>query len=152
MRPQEHPSFRTDGSFDAERALRKRLAEDRLVDDTTLFVTVDRAGKATLAGEVPDRETFEHVHAIVARARGVNEIDNVLTIAGRKQAKDHEIALELQRKLADDFPTSHIEVALVGSTAVLEGTTVHEAERAEIERMVQGHARVDRTVNHIRVV
>ncbi len=153
MRATEHNGHRPNGGGnDVERALRQRLAEDRHIDDSTVLVSFDD-GKATIAGQVPDRDTFERVHALVARAAGVHEIDNVLTIApAKQQRKDHDVVRQLQAKLEDDFPSSQVDVTLVGSTAVLEGSAGHEQERAEIERMVQGHAHVDRTVNHIRIV
>lgn len=152
MRAEQHRGPRPlGGRNDVERTLRQRFAEDRFIDDSTLVVTVD-GDKATIAGEVPDRDTFERVHALVARAPGVREIDNVLTIAPRAQRKDHDIVRALKRKLEDDFPSSEVEVSLIGSTAVLEGRTEHAAERDEIERMVQGYAHVDHIVNHIRVL
>lgn len=152
MRAEQHGGPRPSGGpRDVERALRRRLAEDRLVDDTTVVVTVS-GDKVTVAGEVPDRDTFERVRAIVARAPGIREIDNVLTIAPpREQRRDHDVVRELERKLEDDFPSSQVDVSLVGSTAVLEGRAAHPSERDEIERMVQGYARVDHIVNRIHV-
>lgn len=134
-----------------ERLLRQRLAEDRVIDETTLVVTV-REGRATLAGEVPDRDTFERVHALAARVPGVREIDNVLIIAPREQRQGRDVVRALTRKLEEGFPSSEVRVSLVGSTAVLEGRADDTLERDEIERTVQGYARVDRILNHIRVL
>lgn len=140
---------RTD--FELESALRQRLAEDRSIDDSTLVVTVS-GDKATVAGEVPDRDTLERVHAHAARVPGVREIDNVLTIAPGGQRQGREVVRALERKLEDAFPSSEVRVRLVGSTAVLEGHAEHFGERDEIERTVQGYARIDHILNHIRVL
>lgn len=151
MRAEQHGGPRPSGGRnDVERTLRRRLAEDRLVDDTTVVVTVS-GDKVTVAGEVPDRDTFERVRAIVARAPGIREIDNVLTIAPREQRRAHDVVRELERKLEDDFPSAQVDLSLVGSTAVLEGSAAHPSERDEIERVVQGYARVDHIVNHIHI-
>lgn len=136
---------------DLGRLLRQRLADDPIVDDTTLAVSADN-GTVTLAGEVQDKDTFQHIVDVVRQVDASADIDNLMTIAPQAQGKDHDVVQELRKKLDDDFPSSDVEVTLVGSTAVLEGTTSHDAVRNEIDRMVQGHARVDRTVNHIRVL
>lgn len=148
---ENHPNRPERPSDDLGRLLRRRLAEDPIVDDTTLAVSAD-GGTVTLAGEVQDKDTFQHIVDVVRRLDASADIDNLMTIAPQAQGKDHDVVQELRKKLDDDFPSSDVEVTLVGSTAVLEGTASHDAVRSEIERMVQGHARVDRTVNHIRVL
>jgi len=113
-------------------AIRSAIALDSQLADVEITVQVE-AGAVTLAGQVASRHQRAHAAAIAARTRGVERLENRLSVALSKQPADDEIAREVSSRLSREWRTAklgdRIHIDVHGGVVTLTGTVEFWAER-----------------------
>ena len=137
-----------------EREIQKGIAADSQIFDVSIGVQVAK-GVVTLSGRVASRYQRGHAGAIAARTRGVQRVDNRLSVAMWGGRSDGDLANEVTRRLARDWSMAglagRVRVRVDGGTVTLDGTVDHWAERRSAGRIAAATPGVRHVRNRIVV-
>jgi osmotically-inducible protein OsmY len=132
------------------RSARIALSRRHLARRGSVTATV-RHGWVTLTGSVSELLQKEAAQRIVENLHGVVGVTNDIAV------ESHDLALRVQRKLAEAFLANrtlhadHILVTIHGHMAILTGAAESEAERLEAAAAARAVAGIASVVNQIRI-
>jgi osmotically-inducible protein OsmY len=132
-------------------AVRRLLDRAAAPSGATVAIAVD-AGTVALAGSVASKHDGDEVVDLVARIRGVKEIENDLVPSRARQAGDASVATHLRKIVRTIAPDERIDVAYFGGIAVLTGRVSSMSTRRVLTRAAGRLASVRRVIDKLVVV